>query len=86
MQKNYPKIDIPVLPAAGHRAGVLLQRRTVALMVLGDSMLPEFAEGEIIVIEPEGSPTTAPTCMPSTTRNTSSANCSARRPTGCCIR
>lgn len=23
-------------------------------MVLGDSMLPEFAEGEIIVIEPEG--------------------------------
>jgi len=25
-----------------------------ALMVLGDSMLPEFNEGEIIVIEPEG--------------------------------
>ncbi len=25
-----------------------------ALMVLGDSMLPEFAEGEIIIIEPEG--------------------------------
>ena len=25
-----------------------------ALMVLGDSMLPEFAEGEIVVIEPEG--------------------------------
>lgn len=25
-----------------------------ALMVLGDSMLPEFSEGEIIVIEPEG--------------------------------
>ncbi|MCL4745431.1 MAG: S24 family peptidase [Burkholderiaceae bacterium] len=25
-----------------------------ALMVLGDSMLPEFAEGEIIVVEPEG--------------------------------
>ena len=25
-----------------------------ALMVLGDSMEPEFAEGEIIVIEPEG--------------------------------
>ncbi len=23
-------------------------------MVLGDSMLPEFAEGEIIVIEPDG--------------------------------
>lgn len=25
-----------------------------ALMVLGDSMLPEFAEGEIIVVEPSG--------------------------------
>jgi SOS-response transcriptional repressor LexA len=25
-----------------------------ALMVLGDSMLPEFVEGEIIVVEPEG--------------------------------
>ena len=25
-----------------------------ALMVLGDSMLPEFAEGEIIVVEPDG--------------------------------
>ena len=25
-----------------------------ALMVLGDSMLPEFAEGEIIIIEPAG--------------------------------
>ena len=25
-----------------------------ALMVLGDSMMPEFAEGEIIVIEPSG--------------------------------
>lgn len=25
-----------------------------ALMVLGDSMLPEFEEGEVIIIEPEG--------------------------------
>ncbi len=25
-----------------------------ALMVIGDSMLPEFAEGEIVIIEPEG--------------------------------
>ncbi len=25
-----------------------------ALMVLGDSMLPEFAEGEVILIEPDG--------------------------------
>jgi SOS-response transcriptional repressor LexA len=25
-----------------------------ALMVLGDSMVPEFSEGEVIVVEPEG--------------------------------
>ena len=25
-----------------------------ALMVMGDSMLPEFCEGEVIIIEPEG--------------------------------
>jgi SOS-response transcriptional repressor LexA len=25
-----------------------------ALMVLGDSMMPEFVEGEVIVVEPEG--------------------------------
>ena len=25
-----------------------------ALMVLGDSMVPEFVEGEVIVVEPEG--------------------------------
>lgn len=25
-----------------------------ALMVLGDSMLPEFAEGDVVIIEPEG--------------------------------
>ena len=25
-----------------------------ALMVLGDSMAPEFVEGEVIVVEPEG--------------------------------
>lgn len=25
-----------------------------ALMVLGDSMLPEFAEGDVVVIEPDG--------------------------------
>jgi len=34
-----------------------------ALMVLGDSMLPEFAEGEIIVIEPEGIAKDAPTAI-----------------------
>ena len=27
---------------------------TFALMVLGDSMAPEFADGDVIVVEPEG--------------------------------
>lgn len=30
-------------------------REPFVLMVLGESMLPEFAEGEVIVIDPEGS-------------------------------
>lgn len=54
MQKNYPKIDIPVLPAQDTALESCSAAEPYALMVLGDSMLPEFAEGEIIVIEPEG--------------------------------
>ncbi len=38
-------------PAAGDACS---SGESFALMVLGDSMLPEFAEGEIIVIEPDG--------------------------------
>jgi DNA polymerase V len=53
-----PKKIIPILPAAE----VDIEQETsncagaepYALMVLGDSMLPEFADGEIIVVEPEG--------------------------------
>lgn len=42
-------------PAEGHDAGGgCSSGESFALMVLGDSMLPEFAEGEIIVIEPDG--------------------------------
>lgn len=36
------------------RAGACASGESFARMVLGDSMLPEFAEGEIIVVEPEG--------------------------------
>ncbi len=48
---------IPVVPAAPVEDAALAACESAepfALMVLGDSMLPEFAEGEIIVVEPEG--------------------------------
>ncbi|MEZ5614853.1 MAG: S24 family peptidase [Rhodocyclaceae bacterium] len=48
---------IPVVPAAAEAGTAPESCETAepfALMVLGDSMLPEFAEGEIIVVEPEG--------------------------------
>jgi len=43
---------IPIAPQAP--ADACSGAESFALMVLGDSMLPEFAEGEIIIIEPEG--------------------------------
>ncbi len=47
---------IPILPQG--KADISLDAcsgaEPFALMVLGDSMAPEFAEGEIIIIEPEG--------------------------------
>ena len=43
--------EIPILPAA---AGDCAGAEPFALMVLGDAMAPEFVEGEIIVVEPEG--------------------------------
>ncbi len=48
---------IPISPVAPHRGAAqeaCESAEPFALMVLGDSMLPEFAEGEIIVVEPEG--------------------------------
>lgn len=48
---------IPVMPAAPEQDAApeaCESAEPFALMVLGDSMLPEFAEGEIIVVEPEG--------------------------------
>ncbi len=60
-EKPTPKpFPIPVKPAAESRspqdelASSCASGEPYALMVLGDSMLPEFVEGEIIVIEPEG--------------------------------
>ena len=41
-------------PALGPDLDACASAEPFALMVLGDSMEPEFAEGEIIVIEPEG--------------------------------
>jgi SOS-response transcriptional repressor LexA len=44
---------VPLVPAAD-AAGECAGAESFALMVLGDSMEPEFVEGEIIVVEPEG--------------------------------
>jgi SOS-response transcriptional repressor LexA len=45
---------IPIAPANGDGDGACSGSESFALMVLGDSMAPEFAEGDVIVIEPEG--------------------------------
>lgn len=48
-----PPITIPIV-IADPAVDACAQAEAFALMVLGDSMAPEFLEGEIIVIEPEG--------------------------------
>jgi SOS-response transcriptional repressor LexA len=54
---NKKPFPIPVVPA-GPESDPALEScsaaESFALMVLGDSMEPEFIEGDIIVIEPEG--------------------------------
>jgi len=45
---------IPIAPSREDEAGACSGSESFALMVLGDSMAPEFAEGDVIVIEPEG--------------------------------
>jgi len=60
MQTRKP-INIPVVAATQEGAmeeSACSGKEMVALMVLGDSMEPEFVEGEIIVIE-MGAPATA---------------------------
>ncbi len=55
---NKKPFPIPVVPAGEMQADAALDACSSAepfvLMVLGDSMEPEFVEGDIIVIEPEG--------------------------------
>jgi SOS-response transcriptional repressor LexA len=45
---------IPIVPAGPGDGERCSGGESYALMVLGDSMAPEFVEGEIIVVEPEG--------------------------------
>lgn len=45
---------VPIVPAASAEEGDCAGAEPFALMVLGDSMAPEFAEGDVIVVEPEG--------------------------------
>jgi SOS-response transcriptional repressor LexA len=44
---------IPLVPAA-EEAGGCSGAESFALLVLGDSMMPEFDDGDVIVVEPEG--------------------------------
>lgn len=45
---------IPIAPAAQAAVSHCDGAEPFALMVLGDSMAPEFVEGEVVVVEPEG--------------------------------
>jgi DNA polymerase V len=49
-----PKRTIPIAAAGETAAGDCSEGEAFALMVLGDSMAPEFVDGDIIIIEPEG--------------------------------
>lgn len=49
-----PRRTIPITPAGEDEHGACSGSESFALMVLGDSMAPEFAEGDVIVIEPDG--------------------------------
>ena len=52
---NFDRKIIPIAPAGQDTTlSACADAEPFALMVLGDSMEPEFADGEIIVIEPEG--------------------------------
>jgi SOS-response transcriptional repressor LexA len=45
---------IPIAPVEAGPEGACSGAESFALRVLGDSMRPEFEEGDIIVIEPDG--------------------------------
>ena len=46
--------SIPIVAGSPATAADCSGAEPFALMVLGDSMTPEFVEGEVIVVEPEG--------------------------------
>jgi SOS-response transcriptional repressor LexA len=48
-----PQKTIPIAIADGD-TGDCAGAESFALLVLGDSMAPEFVEGEVIVVEPDG--------------------------------
>ncbi|MBI5785361.1 MAG: S24 family peptidase [Rhodocyclales bacterium] len=45
---------IPIAAAEEPASSACSEAEAFALMVLGDSMAPEFVEGDIVIIEPEG--------------------------------
>jgi len=45
---------IPIAPAAAVESSACDDAEAFALMVLGDSMEPEFVDGDIVIIEPSG--------------------------------
>ena len=44
----------PTIPIVAEAAGDCSGAESFALMVLGDSMAPEFTDGDVVVVEPEG--------------------------------
>lgn len=53
-KKPFPIPVVPAGPESDPALDACSAAESFALMVLGDSMEPEFVEGDIIVIEPEG--------------------------------
>lgn len=53
-KKPFPIPVVPADPASDPTLDKCSGAEAFALMVLGDSMEPEFIEGDIILIEPEG--------------------------------
>jgi DNA polymerase V len=49
-----PRRTIPIAAATDEDLGACSGSESFALLVMGDSMAPEFAEGDVIVIEPDG--------------------------------
>ena len=49
-----PRNPIPIRAQTDAALDACSGAEPFALLVLGDSMLPEFAEGDVIVVEPEG--------------------------------